>query len=131
MVNEEKVVKTSGQRIKELRESAGILQQDLAPKILTDVSSLSLFENGKRNVPKKVEDAAAKFFNVSVDYIRGRTDNKDLIVVEEDYTIQMRDFYNKLVDMKLIEKGKDIDPETLDHMLKVLEANKDFIKRKK
>ena len=121
----------SGKRIKKLREEAGILQQDLAPKILTDVSSLSLYENGKRTVPKKVEDAAAKFFNVSVDYIRGRTDNKNVVVIEENFNLQMKNFYNKLVDMKLIEEGKDIEPETLEHILKVIEANKDFIKKQK
>lgn len=127
----EKVVSKSGPRIKELREHAGILQNDLADYFSIAESTLSLYENQKRTVPGYIEDAAAKYFNVSVDYIRGRTDNKDLIIVEENYTIQMRDFYNKLVEMKLIEKGKDIDSETLDHMLKVLDANKDFIKKKK
>lgn len=131
MINEEKVVKISGQRIKALREEAGLLQQDLAPKILTDASSLSLYENGKRNVPKKVEDAAAKFFNVSVDYIRGRTDNKNLIVIEQDYSVEFREFYKKLTALGLVEENGDIDSETLNHIFKVIEANKDFIKKNK
>ena len=120
-----------GQRIKALREEFNIMQQDLAPKIGTDPSSLSLYENGKRSVPKEVQVNAAKYFGVSIDYLEGLTDSRNLTVFkgEYKYNINMDDFFDRLNSLGLINKNGDIDKETLDHMFKVIEANKNFIKR--
>jgi len=120
-----------GQRIKALREELNIMQQDLAPKIGTDPSSLSLYENGKRSVPKEVQVNAAKYFGVSIDYLEGLTDSRNLTVFkgEYKYNINMDDFFDRLNSLGLINKNGDIDKETLDHMFKVIEANKNFIKR--
>ena len=120
-----------GQRIKALREELNIMQQDLAPKIGTDPSSLSLYENGKRSVPKEVQVSAAKFFGVSIDYLEGLTNSRNLTVFkgEYKYNVDMNDFFDRLNSLGLINKNGDIDKETLDHMFKVIEANKNFIKR--
>lgn len=120
-----------GQRIKALREELEMTQQDLAPKIGTDPSTLSLCENGKRNVPKEVQVNAAKFFGVSIDYLEGLTDSRNITVFkgEYKYNVNMNDFFDRLNSLGLINKNGDIDKETLDHMFKVIEANKNFIKR--
>lgn len=64
-------------KIRELREKAGISQTELANKINVVRSTICQYEKGTREPSYEVLKKLADFFNVSVDYLLGR-DEKTL-----------------------------------------------------
>ena len=64
--------------LKELRKSAGLTQISLQMKTGIEQALLSKFENGERTPPTETLMTLADFYNVSMDYIMGRTNNPDI-----------------------------------------------------
>ena len=64
-------------RIRDLREDHDIKQQDIADYLKCTQVCYSHYENGKRDIPTDVLIRLADYYNVSVDYLLGRTDNPD------------------------------------------------------
>ena len=62
-------------RLKELRVSCKISQVKLAMDLNLTQNSISRYENGEREADYETLVAIADYFNVSVDYLLGRTDN--------------------------------------------------------
>lgn len=64
-------------RLKDLRCQSGLTQKELAEKIGTRKESICTYEAGK--VVPKIEnlDYIADYFDVSVDWLMGRTDKKE------------------------------------------------------
>lgn len=61
-------------RLKELRESRNLTQNEIS-KILNITSpQYSLYETGKRSIPIYLLSKLARFYNTSIDYIVGDTD---------------------------------------------------------
>ena len=54
-------------RLKELRVSRGLTQEDLARELNLVKSSISMYENGKRKPSFEVLEAIADYFNVNMD----------------------------------------------------------------
>lgn len=69
----------SGDRIKKLREAKGLSQVELADRIGINNSVLSRIESGKRAVEDIEINAFADFFDVTGDYILGRSEKKTSI----------------------------------------------------
>ena len=61
-------------RLKELRESRGISQVRLAIELDLNQNSISRYESGAREADYKTLIAIADYFDVSLDYLFGRTD---------------------------------------------------------
>ena len=61
--------------LKKLRKQAGLTQISLQMKTGIEQALLSKFENGDRIPPTETLMQLADFYNVSMDYIMGRTDN--------------------------------------------------------
>ena len=59
-------------RIKKLRENRNISQEKLAEKIGISKSAISMYEQGSRIAPMKIQEKIADFFGVSLDYLWGR-----------------------------------------------------------
>ena len=66
------------QRLKDLREDRSdvLKQQDIAELLGTTQQTYSLWERGDREIPFHHAITLAKFYNVSLDYIAGLTNNK-------------------------------------------------------
>ena len=64
------------QRIRDLREDADLTQQDVAKELSISMQQYSLYERGNREIPFHHVITLAKFYNVSIDYIAGLTNNK-------------------------------------------------------
>ena len=64
-------------RIRDLREDRDIKQQDIADYLKCTQVCYSHYENGKRDIPTDVLIKLADYYNVSIDYLLGRTDNPD------------------------------------------------------
>lgn len=59
--------------LKKLRDESNLTQSELANKLNITRSSLSLYELGKRTPDFDTLSKIADFFNVSADYLLGRT----------------------------------------------------------
>ena len=62
-------------RLKELRLKRGITQLKLALDLNMNQNSISRYETGQREADYKTLIAFADYFNVSIDYLLGRTDD--------------------------------------------------------
>lgn len=64
-----------GERLLELRKDAGLTQDDLAAILNINKHSISSYEREKSEPPDEIKIAMARYFNVSIDYLLGVTDN--------------------------------------------------------
>ena len=58
-----------------MRKKKRLSQVTLALELNINQNSISRYENGEREADYKTLIALAEYFNVSVDYLLGRTDN--------------------------------------------------------
>lgn len=63
-------------RLKDLREDADVTQTTLAKHLHIKQNTYSQYENGQRQIPIELLVALAEFYNTSIDYIVGLTDER-------------------------------------------------------
>lgn len=63
-------------RLKELREDKDLYQRDIAELLSIDQSNYSKYELEKINIPTKILERLADFYQTSIDYILYRTDER-------------------------------------------------------
>jgi len=69
-------VKKMYQRLKDLREDSDLTQQVLANLLNISQTTYSRYESGILDIPSISLIKLAKFYNTSIDYLVGLTDNK-------------------------------------------------------
>lgn len=67
-----------GARLRELRKKKGLTMKELGKRFSLAESTISGYENGNRKPDLEMIDGFADFFEVSSDYLLGRTDNVSL-----------------------------------------------------
>lgn len=72
------MLKLMGERLKALREANALTQKDLAGLLGCTPSHYQKIEYGKVNVSVTVLHLLAEHFQVSADYLLGRTDNREV-----------------------------------------------------
>lgn len=77
-------------RLRELREKAGLRQIDVANETGIDQKTLSNYETGKTNPDSYALIKLADFYNVSIDYIVGR--------IDIDFTSSQRQEINRCIE---------------------------------
>ncbi len=65
-------------RLKELRKRRKISQLKLGMDLSLNQNTISRYESGDREADYKTLVMIADYFNVSIDYLLGRTDNPDV-----------------------------------------------------
>ena len=65
-------------RLKELRKDKGISQLKLALDLTTNQNTISRYETGERECDYAMLIKIADYFDVSIDYLLGRTDNRKI-----------------------------------------------------
>ena len=66
------------QRIQDLRTDADLSQKQLSEILHISQRSYSHYENGSRNIPVEMLIRLANYYDISVDYLVGRTDKKEM-----------------------------------------------------
>ena len=64
-------------RLKQIREEKGLSQNELAKKINMTQQRISSYENGIREPDIETLKILADFFDVSIDYLLGKTDKRN------------------------------------------------------
>lgn len=64
-------------RLKELRKQRNITQLKFAMDLNMNQNTISRYENGEREAGYKELIMIANYFNVSIDYLLGRTDSPE------------------------------------------------------
>ncbi|WP_237268857.1 helix-turn-helix domain-containing protein [Thermoanaerobacterium thermosaccharolyticum] len=89
-----------GKRIKELRKKKGLTQKALASYLGISDRAIGYYENEQRTPPPDILQKIADFFNVSVDYLLGRTDKKNIDAAND-------------IDERLHKVMKELGPDVL------------------
>gem|GEM_PF-36391 len=104
-------MKIIGERIKQLREGAGLSQMKIGALNGYNQSNLARYELGKATPPLKMLLWYADYFDVSMDFIFGRTDNPQGKLYDYNPKIstdsaQLRQFIEMCFDPNSMVSGK-------------------------
>lgn len=105
-----------GQRLRELRENREISQIELARYLNISNTTLSQYETGKRVPSDEIKIKIADYFNVSIDYLLGRTDISEMAGkiypnTETAMARQKQEFIKNVKRFFLCEKISDKEKE--------------------
>lgn len=102
-------------RIKILREEFGLSQAEFANKIGLTQQSISLYEKEERKPSQDVLEALSDFFNVSIDYLLGKSETRS----PEHIKLSDEDISFMKGIKKLDEHEKKIIRNTMDYLMGV------------
>ena len=105
-------------RIRELRKSMNLSQEALATILGTSQQAVSRMENGAYDIPTDLLVKMADSFNVTTDYILGRTDIKRDLSGQVRMNHEMDRYYDIVLRYQRL---TDINKKTLMTMLERLE----------
>ncbi|MDO4609018.1 MAG: helix-turn-helix transcriptional regulator [Clostridia bacterium] len=86
-----------GNRLRQLRKQSNLTQKELAAKLKLAFSTISMYERGIREPDFETTEAIADFFNVSMDYLLGKTQINYVIPPEYVNTIILTNHEKKLI----------------------------------
>lgn len=96
-----------GKRLKTLRTEKNLKQSELADILELSTSTIGMYEQGRRYADLDTLKKIAEYFDVSVDYLIGRTDIKKF----EDFPPEVRRIANLFAG---------IDPKKADNLEKLI-----------
>lgn len=76
------------ERIKQLRAEAKMTQEDLARELRVSKGAVGNWETGIRRPDPETLDEIADLFNVDMDYLLGRTNERPEVSLEEKWIIE-------------------------------------------
>lgn len=106
-----------GSRIARLREEKELSQLELAKMLNISNTTLSQYESGKRVPSDEIKKQMADFFDVSIDYLLGRTNIKELA----DKVLDRYGKYSASPPQTQNGPYEDLPPEAKKEMEKVME----------
>lgn len=107
-----------GERLKQLRKEKGIEAQFIAQKINVSKSTYSYYENDKSDPNFETLKKLADIFDVSTDYLLGRTDMKEIAIIEGDEIPQeLRAVGIDYMEVDKIAKEEGFTPEDIKEIL--------------
>ena len=116
-------------RLKELRKEKNLKQSEVAEKIELGRSTYANYEQGKRFPGKENLIALADFFEVSIDYLLGKSDNRQSAekIINKIYDDQeLLDFYQSIKEnehlKKLFNNSKQLSPESIKQIIKIIKT---------
>ncbi|MZQ75220.1 MAG: helix-turn-helix domain-containing protein [Peptoclostridium sp.] len=111
-----------GDRLRRLRERRQIYQKDLAKILGVSAGAIGMYETNKRTPDFEILNKIADYFDVTVDYLLGRTDDEEIKIYEKD---QIPDKFKDL-GLEYIEIAKELELSdiSVEEMKKFIELMK-------
>lgn len=117
--------KQFGDRLKELRTEKRMTQEELAKLFNTGKASISNYEKNARLPDANTISRYADYFNVSIDYIMGKTDNKTTkLVTKSELPKELIDIGVEFMTIAKDAQMSDINPEDLKNLVDILKRAK-------
>ncbi|NSW91337.1 MAG: helix-turn-helix transcriptional regulator [Firmicutes bacterium] len=114
-----------GNRIKQLRKENNLTQNQFASLFGLYDSTISQYENGKREPEYDTLIKIANKFNVSIDWLLGRVESKDLVILEtNNLPEQLRDIGVEYLMLAKEMEDKEIPPEDVRKIIDAINALK-------
>ena len=97
-------------KLKEIRKSRKMTQQEVAERLHCDVTTYARYESGDRNSPLEMLIMLSKLFGVSLDYLVGIRDfNESALTIKEQ---------------ELLSASKNADERATDDAIMILQKHK-------
>jgi transcriptional regulator with XRE-family HTH domain len=107
-----------GMRIKELRKENSITQKELAKILNIQNTTLSQYENDINEPNDNIKIKIADYFNVSIDYLLGRTDKKEAFIIKgNEVPKELRNIGIDYMEVDKIAKEQGFTPEDIKDIL--------------
>lgn len=104
------------ERLKELRENKNLLSKDFAAIMNVEPATITNWEKGNRFPKDDVLVKIADYFECSIDYLLGRTDNPSA-------KIYSGKLHNETIEIEIDKNYPyNLTPEDVENMLKQLDA---------
>jgi len=117
-----------GKIMKKLREERGLKQIELANATGISKSSISMYENGNRTPELETFELLADFYNVEMNYLKGKSDitrksNFDnLLIKEEEHFLEL---YQRPELRMLLETESKKNKKQIESIIKLVESFND------
>ncbi len=105
-------------RLKELRTSANLTQEELGKNLSVTKSAICGYEKGNRTAPMEMLIAIANYFKVDLDYLVG-TENYVVSDDKEDYGMRMSSLEIELI--KELRKHTDLYNKMMEDSKRTIE----------
>jgi len=124
---------TLGQRLKTLRASLGLTQEDVSKHLNIARATLANWEIGRTQPDPQSLQQLADFFSVSVDYLLGRTNEPNPAFSKVDAALaddpELFEFWKELKkreDLQLFFKQvRDLSPNAIKRIMRIIKAIED------
>ncbi|MGI6500338.1 MAG: helix-turn-helix domain-containing protein [Anaerostipes sp.] len=113
-------------RLKSLRLDSNLKQSELANKLKIANSTVSMYEQGRRSPDVDTLRKLALFFNVSIDYLLGKSDVKN--PETSDYDKMAEQICELLLEKGIIKQGEEPTEEQRENVLKFLDKAIDLFR---
>lgn len=112
-----------GDRLRSLRENLGLSQKELADRLNINRSTYARYETSSTQPDYDILDALANFYDVSVDYLLGRTNSYQTQTKEErDIAKRLKQFEAELENSEgLAFDGEPMSDEAKDSLKESME----------
>lgn len=113
-----------GARLKELREENSLTQAELGEKLNLRKANISKYENEKLQPNLETLNFLASFFKVSVDYILGNSDIREIANASKNEISHLQQTVdtNEVITKSIEDAIKD-DPDLLEFFLELKQRN--------
>lgn len=112
-----------GKRLKLLREKNNFSQKRVADSIGISNTQLSRYESGDRNPDPELISKFADYYNVTTDYLHGRSNDQKELIQHEDTYDSLAEINNIIKEFGIedmgffdIEKWKNLSPADVDEI---------------
>lgn len=104
-------------RLKKLREDKNLMQKEVASYLNITTSAYGFYEQGKRSPTPEILSKLADYFNVSSDYILGRTDIRNYT---ENEKVDSKK--NELLKAKFNKDNLELSKKEIEDLIEKLEC---------
>ncbi len=109
-----------GKRLSFLRKKNNLTQQDLAKLLNISPSTVGMYEQGRRDPDTGTINFLSSYFDVTSDYLLGRTDKPKSIEdnkLDEEYILQAATLGDALIRLAELTFEIDMDDETFANLV--------------
>lgn len=120
-------------RLKELRKEKGYTLEKMAQDLNTTKVTLSRYENGTREPKSETLNQLSDYFNVSIDYLFGKTDKRNVYIKDE--VIDVKKALDKIKNdlensSSLMFDGECLSEDAISSLLSAMEIGLSMAKKK-